>query len=437
MANGLVRAESQHQRIATGFLWVSFFVLIGKLSGAAKEMAVAWRYGVSDTVDAYFFIFNLVNWPVAVWFSVLTVLLVPLVARVRSSEPEMLPRFGGELVGISLAAGALLALLICLAVAWTTVLGASGLKDGAARQASSMVGPLSLLVPLGLVISVISAWTMAHGQHRNTLLEAVPSLTLLVVLILPHGVVPEPLAWGSLVGCALQLLWLGWPLWRARILACPQFSFQSGAWRYFWPGFGVIVAGQAFSSLTSIVDQFFAVSLGSGAISVLNYATRFVTLILGLGAMAISRATLPIFSELSASARGGELHRLAAHWAMVMFILGAFGYAIAWVLAPWGIALLFQRGAFSAADTVQVVSAFRYLGFQVPFYFAGLVLVAYFSAIGRYRIVAFSGVANMIVKASLLCLLVPAYGLVGLCLSTVLMYVFSLGLLLFYYLRLH
>ena len=59
---------SHDRRIATGFLWVAFFLLVSKLAGAAKEMAVAWRYGVSETVDAYVFVFNLVTWPVTLWF---------------------------------------------------------------------------------------------------------------------------------------------------------------------------------------------------------------------------------------------------------------------------------------------------------------------------------------------------------------------------------
>ena len=52
--------------------WVALFVLLGSLVRAGKEMAIAYRYGVSAEVDAYLFVFNLVNWPVGVWFSVLT-----------------------------------------------------------------------------------------------------------------------------------------------------------------------------------------------------------------------------------------------------------------------------------------------------------------------------------------------------------------------------
>ena len=61
-------------------------MLIAKFAGAAKEMAVAWRYGVSATVDAYVFVFNLINMPVSIWFSVLTVVLIPIIAKYRISD---------------------------------------------------------------------------------------------------------------------------------------------------------------------------------------------------------------------------------------------------------------------------------------------------------------------------------------------------------------
>ena len=101
----LADPDSDHRKIATGFFWVSLFVLVGKLAGATKEMTIAWRYGVSETVDAYVLVFNLVNWPVSVWFSVLTVVLVPLVARLRYDSPGELPRFRGELLGLTLIIG--------------------------------------------------------------------------------------------------------------------------------------------------------------------------------------------------------------------------------------------------------------------------------------------------------------------------------------------
>ena len=77
----MVTEKSSNARILSGFLWVSLFLFLGKIAGAAKEMVVAWRYGVSPIVDAYVFVFNMLAWPGGVFGSVCLSLLVPLCAH--------------------------------------------------------------------------------------------------------------------------------------------------------------------------------------------------------------------------------------------------------------------------------------------------------------------------------------------------------------------
>src|SRR5215475_3724216 len=112
----LRNAHPDHQAIARGMAWVTLFVCLSKLAGAAKEMAIAYRYGVSVEVDAYLFVFNLVNWPVGVWFSVLTAVLVPLAARIRQGAAAELPRFRAELLGLTLLLGVTLWFMAWLGV---------------------------------------------------------------------------------------------------------------------------------------------------------------------------------------------------------------------------------------------------------------------------------------------------------------------------------
>lgn len=422
----LADSESLHRRIAISFLWVGFFVLIGKLAGAAKEMAIAWRYGVSATVDAYVFVFNLITWPVGVWFSVLTVVLVPLVAKVRGENPEDLPRFRGELLALTLLAGAVLGGLAFVGLPPLFESGWMGLSAVALHEALAMAGPLALLLPLGLTISLFSAWMMACGRHRNTLLEALPALTILVALLLPPGWLPEPLVWGSVAGFALQLVGLGWPLQRGGELQRPTLGFNSPAWQGFWVSIGIMSIGQALMSLTGIIDQLFAAHVGPGAIATLSYANRIMALVLGLGAMAISRATLPIFSEVAAKNQTAEIHKLALYWAKWMFFLGLLVMVVAWFLAPWVVELLFQHGAFTKTDTTNVSFLLICLLIQLPFYFSGMVFVTLFSARKKYLVVAFSGFFNLCVKVISAYWLVGKFQLVGLALSTVVMYLFSL-----------
>jgi putative peptidoglycan lipid II flippase len=417
----LANPDSYHRRIAEGLLWVSIFVLLGKLAGAAKEMTIAWRYGVSATVDAYVFVFNLVNWPVSVWFSILTVVLVPLAARLRNDNPAELPRFRGELLAFTLLLGVGLGALFWFGLPTLLGAGRAGLTGESLDQALAMAGPLSLMLPLGLVVSLFSAWMMAGGRHRNTLIEAVPALVILLALLLPPGWLPDPLIWGTVAGLALQLAGLAWPLRRAGELAPPSAAFQSPAWRGFWGGIGIMAVGQVLMSFVGIIDQFFAADLGQGALSTLGYANRILALVLGMGATAIGRATLPVFSE--AHANGGiDVNALAMYWAKLMFVLGMGALLIGWIAAPGVVSLLFERGAFTPDDTKAVTRVFRYGLVQVPFYASALTLVNLFAGQKRYYVLLVSGAVGLAIKVIAATALVKFMQLDGLVLSTAAVY---------------
>jgi putative peptidoglycan lipid II flippase len=424
----LAEADSQHRRIASGFLWVSMFVLVGRLAGAAKEMAIAWRYGVSATVDAYVFLYNLITWPVSVWFSVLTVVLVPLIAHASKADPKNLPRFRAELLALTLLAGVALALLAAIGLPRFLETGWAGLHGAAVQQALAMAAPLALTLPLGLVVSLFSVWMLASGRHGNTLLEAVPAFTLLILLLLPPTWVPDPLVWGTVAGLAFQMFGLGVPLRRSGELQAPVLGLRSPAWQLFWGSIGVLSIGQLLSSLTGIIDQFFAAGLNQGALSTLGYANRILALIQGMGAVAIARSTLPVFS-MERAQHGRDINALALRWAQIMFVGGLAMAACCALVAPILVALLFERGAFTPENTRAVVNVFSFSLLQVPFYFAALVLVSALASARRYSLIALSGMFNLLVKLIFAYLLVGRFQLIGLVLSTAAMYAFSLLLL--------
>lgn len=425
----LKASKSVDVAIARGMAWVTLFVIFGKLSGAFKEMAVAWRYGVSAEVDGYLFVSNLVCWPVALWFSVLTVVLVPLAARLAKETPGQLPLFRAELLGAAIAIGVGLALLIGVLLPVVIRSPWVGLPAETAALAADTVFGLALLLPVGMVASVFSVWMLAAGMHANTLLEGVPALAIAGAVLVADGGV-EPLVWGSVAGAALHLATLAVPLARRGEIRWPRFSFSSPAWRWFKQGFAVMLLGNALMSLITIVDLLFSVQLGTGAVSTLGYANRVLALVLGLGGTAISRATLPIFSRVTHSDNGlvdsGEaIHKVAGRWILIMFVLGTAAMLALWWLAPAIIKLLFERGAFSAENTAEVASVLQYGALQLPFYFAALVLVSSLVSRGFFLAVAIGAGVNLIVKGVANYLLVPEFGINGLMLATGVMYAIS------------
>lgn len=421
----LRNAQAHHHAIAQGMVWVALFVLLTSLARAAREMAIAYRYGLGAEVDAYLFVFNLISWPASVWFSILTVVLVPLAARVQQGSPVELPLFRGELLGLTVLLGLALTFLGWLGLPFLLRSSLTGLSSATGTLATNMVPALILLVPLGLVIGLFSAWMLAAGRHTNTLLESVPALVLLIVLLAFPGGGAEPLVWGTLGGFALHMVTLGVYLERRGEIEKPCFTRRSPQWATFWQAFGITLLGQALMSFTTIIDQFFAAHLGTGAIATLSYANRILLLILGLGATAVSRATLPVFSR--AQVQGGQqLPHIAAHWIRLLFMLGVVAVVVSWWLAPWAVKLLFERGAFTAQNSEMVTEVFRYGLAQVPFYFSSIVLVSLLASQARYRAITTVSAIILVMKIVANFSIVPWLGLKGIVLGTAWMYAGSL-----------
>lgn len=421
----MMDVASPNRQIALGFVWVGCFVFIGKLAGAAKEMAIAWRYGVSETVDAYVLTLNIATLPVSLWFAVLTLVLIPLVSTMRHKEPAEISRFQGELIGLTMIGGALLGLVFCWALPWALSTGVLGLAGPAMEEAFAMARPMSMLLPMGMLISVLSAWLMSYGKHRNTLYEAIPALCILAALVFWDRRGAAPLVWGTVIGFTLQTAMLALPMMQKNGLAIPAFRMSSPAWTPFRAGIGTMVIGQALMTLTTVVDQVLAAHLDAGAISELSYANRIVSLLASLGAMAISRSTLPVFADMIGGEKG-DVRTMAERWVLLMFILGLLVLLMGWIASPWIVAGLFQRGSFTSQDTDAVSDLLRIFLLHLPLYFAGMVLVSLLSAQRAFKSIYRSALFGFLGKAVGLVVLYPMFGLVGIALSTASMYLASL-----------
>jgi peptidoglycan biosynthesis protein MviN/MurJ (putative lipid II flippase) len=298
------------------------------------------------------------------------------------------------------------------------------------------MAPVALLT---LMIGIYATRLMARERQVNTLLESLPAAIILVFILLwPPGIDIAPLLWGTLIGIAAQAVWLARLARRADgESAAPRFSWRSPHWRELRGAAVVMAAGQFVMSFITPLDQYNAALLGDSAIATLGYANRVIALLLGLGAMAIGRAALPVMADLAAAGQTARAHRIAMQWAVLMLAGGTLVAAVGWALAPWAIKLLFERGAFIAHDTEVVARVFRWGLVQVPFYFTALVFVQLLASRSRFDAIAFFAASNLAVKFVLNFALSVRMGIAGIALATGLMYAWSAGCLYFASVRTH
>ena len=420
----LVSPDGEHKQIARAMITVSIFIILAALPRVAKEVAVASHYGISAKVDAYLFVFNLVNWPVGIGFSLLTSVLVPLAALIKQRTPGGLALFRSELLGLIMIVGLALTVAALLGLPWLVRSSIAGLAPKTAHIAISIIPLLAWLGFFGMVVNLWSAWMLSASRHTNSLLEGVPALTIFVTLWLSGSSNIKALVWATLAGFILHAFCLAVPLARSGDIEVPRLRVTSSEWPIFWRGFSVMAIGQVLQSLGALADQFFAAHLNVGAIATLGYANRILSLILTLGATAVTRASLPIFSRMQTEG-SLQIRRTSNIWAIILFVAGIGATIISWLLAPWIVTVIFERGAFTTHDVGAVTKVLRFGLTQLPVYVPGIVLVSALLARRKYVVLTIISSFNLLVKLFFNWLLVPYFGIGGVMLATSLMYASS------------
>jgi peptidoglycan biosynthesis protein MviN/MurJ (putative lipid II flippase) len=426
IAARLAAVHDNHRRIASGAALIAALMVVAKLFVAGREIAIAWRYGVGVTVDAYQLSLTVTIWLPMMLTSVMTVVLVPRLVGLREDGPAR-GRFIAELNGTVLLLGIAVALLTFIAAPLASLLLASANDRPTFELTSRMSRAMSPVALFLIGVGYLSARLQSRERFAYSVTEAVPALAiaLLVTGMLPIGGT-APLVWGTLAGFFLQALLLAAMVARGDgPLGSISFRHRSPQWGSLYASAAIMAAAQSVMALSIPVDQAFAARLGSGAVATLGYASRIVILVTGLGAAVLARALLPV---LSRTIIDGE-HRLGARqakqWAWLLFSVGTAIALAIWVLAGWGISLLFERGAFSATDSAAVARVLRFGAIQLPFYFGGLALVQWLAASQRYGALFAIACSAVLLKVSLNVLLTPALGLVGIMLATAAMYALS------------
>jgi peptidoglycan biosynthesis protein MviN/MurJ (putative lipid II flippase) len=402
--------------MATVFL----FAICATLAGAAKEIAIAYRYGVGEVVDAYQFLFNVSQWPLSVLSSVFTAALVPLVVRLRAEDNRHLSVFRTEVILGSLLVAILMLPLMILVVGAIVDSRLVALPPDVHALAATMVTPMVMAMSCGAVAVALGGWLLAAGRQVNTLLQAIPALAVLtaVLLFAPSA---HLIVWSTAVGFLCYAM-ISWFVLRPEIHWNRASSgISTPYWVALLAGMTTLIGGQVLTSLVTFVDQFFAVRIGVGALSTFGYANRIAAIASTIGALVISRAMLPVLSRMNVEAPDLVIG-VTLRYGVAVFTAATVVAVGCASVSEHLVRILYERGQFGPADTTTVAHLVRYAFLPVPFYLTSMVFVSALLAQGRYRGVMYAAALSSAIKLSLAGSLVQWYGLPGLLTATALVY---------------
>jgi putative peptidoglycan lipid II flippase len=176
----------------------------------------------------------------------------------------------------------------------------------------------------------------------------------------------------------------------------------------------------------TVVDQSMAAWLQPGSVAALAYGNRMVSVVVGLTATSLSAAVIPYFSEM-VSQRNWEgcRHTLQTYTRILLLVMAPI-CALLIAFSPALVRLLFQRGAFTAHDTLVVSRVQTMYALQIPFAAAGLLYVRMLTALRRNALVMISAGIGLALDVVLNLVCMKYMGVAGIALSTSLFYAASL-----------
>ncbi len=410
---------------------VSSLTMLSRVLGLVRESITAAVFGTSGLLSSFFAGQTLPNlFRRLLAEGALTASFVPTL----HDEIEARQKSGAFLL-INQVASWLLAASVALVVVAMAILGQDGVvrfigrvvNAGAAAQERWLLAAwfAVLLFPYLIFVSLAAAFSAAlQTMHRFVEPALSPlwlNLTQIALLLAAWRWAPgDAICWlsaGVLLGGFLQMVVPASALiqegWR------PAFDFQlSAPVRAMLRLMAPTVFASSIYLINLSVSRLVGLSLNEEAVAVLNFAARLMELPIGVFAVAVSTVVFPLITRFAAAGDHANLarsYRRGMRLILVINVPAAVGLGL---LALPIIRLLFQRGAFDAADTANMEPVLIANAVGLPFFsFVNLVVRAFYAQKDT-RTPVIAAVLSFAVNLTLSFALMAAFSTLGLAMAS-------------------
>jgi putative peptidoglycan lipid II flippase len=415
-------------RLGIAALIVGGGILLSRLLGVVREMIFAAMLGADSVTDTYVAAFRIpdyANYLLAGGF--LTITFIPIFSKYLADDNES---EGWE---------AFSSILRWLVIGITALIVAGGFvapwlvetlyPDFTAEQVASTVRMTRIVLPAQFAFVVGAMF--ASVQYAKGVFT-IPTLAPIVynLLIIGGGIAfalvtgtaePEGFIWGALLGAFVGSLAIQW--WGARRVGM-QLDLAA-PWRH--PAVVQYVAlaiplmlGQSVVALDEGFMSIFGELVGDGAQTNLLYARRTMLVPVGIIAQAASVAAYPFLARLFAEGKIKAMQRTvdqALRWVLVLSIAAAGLLA---ALALPVIRALFERFAYTEADSSAAAAALFFYAFAIPIWGGLQILTRAFYARRSMWTPVLVGTGITLAAIPLYWVLTDTFGIEGVAVASVL-----------------
>jgi putative peptidoglycan lipid II flippase len=404
--------------------------ITSRVLGLVRDQVLAFYFGAGDANDAYRVASRIPN-------------LVRDLFAEGAMSAAFVPTFTRELTlhgrerAWQLASSVINALLIVTGIiAIAGIVFAEPLVRLFASDFAAVPGKLELTIyltrisfPFLTMVAVAAALMGMLNSLGHFFIPALsPAMFNVAVIVLSLALIPfapaigvEPItivALATLVGGVGQLL-IQWPPLKHegfRYRAVLDFKDEGLHRVLLLMGPGTI--GMAATQINVVVNTVLATSQGTGAVSWLDFAFRLMYLPIGLFGVSIATAATPAISRMVAEQDFARIRATLANALGLMLFLNVPATLGLIILARPIVAVIFEHGEFTAADTVATAAALQFYAIGLIGYSIVRIISPTFYALQRSRVPVMVSAGSVLLNVALNLALVRMMGYRGLALGT-------------------
>ena len=364
-------------KIYRAFATVGGLTMVSRVLGFIRDIMVAGLLGSGAIADAFFVAFRFPNLFRRLFGEgAFNAAFIPLFSRKLVTEGrEAAVRFAQEAMSGLLFVLVLLSAILMISMPWLMQFIAPGFAGDKEKFDLAIVLTqiaFPYLTCMSLVALLSGVLNSIEKFVESSAVSIVLNLTLIAAILIAMALgyrndanAGHVMAWGVFAAGILQLLLLVYGAWRNGVMSrLVRPVWNEDIKRLVTLGVPGVIAG-GITQINILIGTIIA-TLQNGAVSQLYYADRIYELPLAIIGIAIGVVLLP---EVSRALRANDQEAVARaqnrslEFAMLLTVPSAVALA---VIATPIVRVLFERGAFSPADTFATASALSIFALGLP-----------------------------------------------------------------------
>ena len=404
--------------------------MTSRLLGLVRDQVLAYLFGAGNAMDAFTIGFRIPNLMRDLFAEgAMSAAFVPtFTRRLAARGRDEAWKLGNQLINVLIVTTGLLVVVGIVFAAPLVSLFAGDYAEVPGKLELTTTLTRIMLPFLSLVAIAAAFMGMLNSlQHFFTpaLSPAMFNLAMIasgfaLVPLMPRLGLPPitGMAIGAIAGGFGQVI-MQWPaLHRAGYRYRPMLNLFDPGLREILRLMGPGTLGLAAVQINLLVNTVLATGEGTGAVSWLSYAFRLMYLPIGLFGVSIATAILPALSQQAVRGAPDAMRQTISSALRLTLMLNVPATIGLVALATPIVALIFERGSFTAADTAATAAALACYAPGLLGYSAVKIVVPSFYALGDSRTPALISVGSVALNVALNLLLVRFLGYRGLALGT-------------------